>query len=335
MVARWQPEGRHPAWWAAIAIGAWAVTLVLGFLALMRVVAWDSTEPFVVANSLTMVIYLPAWIVAAAAAIAKRWLLAGAAIAIVIAQLVYVCPELLDASPVPAWAHHSPVVRLFDANIDKSKQFRSGYAPAIERYQPDVITLEEFTPGSLRQLVRSGILRDYRYRCLDPRYGATGFLIASRLPMTGCRLHSVIWRKQPTPYMVSATLQSAGGPVHLRVVHTFAPLPAYWTEWALALRAIDNSVRTGPRQKMLIVGDFNATWNNRGFASLLSYGMTDAAAARGEAFEMTWPNGAIVPPFVRIDHVLTGSRLSVTRIQAFTGFGSDHHYLTATVAVRR
>ncbi len=27
---------------------------------------------------------------------------------------------------------------------------------------------------------------------------------------------------------------------------------------------------------------------------------------------MTWPNGAIVPPFVRIDHVLTGAHLAVT-----------------------
>ena len=49
---------------------------------------------------------------------------------------------------------------------------------------------------------------------------------------------------------------------------------------------------------------------------------------------MTWPNGAIVPPFVRIDHVLTGALLTVTEISARPGFGSDHLYLTATIAVR-
>jgi len=49
---------------------------------------------------------------------------------------------------------------------------------------------------------------------------------------------------------------------------------------------------------------------------------------------MTWPNGAVVPPFVRIDHVLTGPHLAVTEIAARPGFGSDHRYLVATVAVR-
>ena len=49
---------------------------------------------------------------------------------------------------------------------------------------------------------------------------------------------------------------------------------------------------------------------------------------------MTWPNGAVLPPFVRIDHVLTGARLAVTQIAAKPGFGSDHRYLVATVAIQ-
>lgn len=82
-----------------------------------------------------------------------------------------------------------------------------------------------------------------------------------------------------------------------------------------------------------MVGDFNATWNNRGFAALLGDGLTDAAAARGQDFAMTWPNGAIVPPFIRIDHVLTGSRLAATVITSHSGFGSDHHFLTTSIAL--
>ena len=59
---------------------------------------------------------------------------------------------------------------------------------------------------------------------------------------------------------------------------------------------------------------------------MLHDGLTDGAAARGKATGMTWPNGAVVPPFVRIDHVLTGARLAVTQIAAKPGFGSDHRY---------
>ena len=136
------------------------------------------------------------------------------------------------------------------------------------------------------------------------------------------------------PYMVEATLWSPGGPVALRLVHTLAPFPAYWREWSAALAAVGRSVRASSDGRMLMVGDFNATWGNYGFVALLHDGLTDGAAARGQATDMTWPNGAVVPPYIRIDHVLTGARLAVTEITAKPGFGSDHRYLIAMVAIR-
>jgi endonuclease/exonuclease/phosphatase (EEP) superfamily protein YafD len=100
------------------------------------------------------------------------------------------------------------------------------------------------------------------------------------------------------------------------------------------LAAVGRSVRAGGDSRMLMIGDFNATWGNSGFVALRNDGLTDGAAARGKATDMTWPNDALVPPFVTIDHVLTGSRLAVTEIAAKPGFGSDHRYLVAIVAVR-
>ena len=64
--------------------------------------------------------------------------------------------------------------------------------------------------------------------------------------------------------------------------------------------------------------------------------MTDAAAARSQAFAMTWSQiKPVIPPVVRIDHVLTGSGVAVTRIRTDVGPGSDHRDLMATVAIRR
>jgi endonuclease/exonuclease/phosphatase (EEP) superfamily protein YafD len=312
----------------------WLIVAVLGLVALLRLVAWDSLEPLIVLDALTPVIYLPAWVVAVGALIARRWWLAAAAVVIVVAQLAFVAPELLAAAPVPAWARHAPVVRLFDANIDKSLHFEAGYVRAIEQDRPDLITLEEFTPQALQSMMASGVLASFPYRCVAPAYGATGFLIASRLHLTGCQVRTVFWDGWWVPYMVEATLWSPGGPVALRLVHTLAPFPSSWREWSAALAAADRSVRAGGDSRMLMVGDFNATWGNRGFVALLHDGLTDGAAARGKATGMTWPNGAVVPPFIRIDHVLTGARLAVTEIAAQPGFGSDHRYLTATVAIR-
>ncbi len=315
------------------AIG-WLIVAALALLALLRLVAWDSVQPLIVVDDLAQVVYLPAYVVAAGALIMRRWWLAAAATVIVAAQVAFVAPELSAATPAPGWVHRAPVVRVFDANIDKNLRFDAGYVRAIESDRPDVITLEEFTPPALQSMMASGVLASFPYRCAAPAYGATGFLIASRLRLTGCQVRSVVVDGQWTPYMVEATLWSSGGPVALRLVHTLAPFPAYWREWSAALAAVGKSIRASGDSNMLMVGDFNATWGNKEFVALLHDGLTDGAAARGEATDMTWPNGALVPPFVRIDHVLTGTRLAVTEITTKSGFGSDHRYLVATVAIR-
>ncbi len=316
-----------------LAVG-WLIVAVLGLLAVLRLVTWDAVQPLIVLNALTLVVYLPAWVVAAGALIARRWWLMAAATVIVAAHVVFVGPELSAATPVPAWARHAPVLRMFDVNLDQTLHFDAGYVRAIESDRPDLMTFEEFTPPALQSMRASGVLARFPYRCTAPAYGATGFLIVSRLRLTGCRVRSVFEYGEQNPYMVEATLSSPGGPVALRLVHPLAPFPAYWREWSAALAAVNQSIRASGTGGMLMIGDFNATWDNKGFAALLDDGLTDGAAARGKATDMTWPNGAFVPPFVRIDHVLTGTRLAVTGIDAEPGFGTDHRYLVARIAIR-
>ena len=178
-----------------LAVG-WLIVAALGLVALLRLVAWDATQPLIVLDDLTLVIYLPAWVVAAGALIARRWRLAAAVI--VAAQVAFAAPEF--AAPVPAWARHAPVVRLLDANIDKSLRFQAGYVRAIEQGRPDLITLEEFTPSALQSMIASGVLAAYPYRCAAPAYGATGFLVASRLRLTGCQVRAVPFDGMQVPY---------------------------------------------------------------------------------------------------------------------------------------
>ena len=105
---------------------SWLIVAMLGLLALLRLVAWDEIQPLVVLNALTSVVYLPAWIVASGALMARRWRLTAAAIAVVAAQVAFLMPELSATAPMPAWVQHAPVVRVFDANIDKSFHFDAG-----------------------------------------------------------------------------------------------------------------------------------------------------------------------------------------------------------------
>jgi endonuclease/exonuclease/phosphatase family metal-dependent hydrolase len=74
---------------------------------------------------------------------------------------------------------------------------------------------------------------------------------------------------------------------------------------------------------------------NRAFVDLLDDGLVDAAAARGDPHQMTWPRDRWFPPMFRIDHVLTRGAVSVTELKTGDGAGSDHRPLIAKVAVGR
>lgn len=60
----------------------------------------------------------------------------------------------------------------------------------------------------------------------------------------------------------------------------------------------------------------------------------DAGAARYEARDMTWPNGAAVLPIAYIDDLLAGTHLASTTMATGPGFGSVRRYLTATATIR-
>ena len=50
----------------------WLIVAVLGLVALLRLVAWDSIEPLIVLDALTPIVYLPAWVVAIGALIVRH-----------------------------------------------------------------------------------------------------------------------------------------------------------------------------------------------------------------------------------------------------------------------
>ena len=87
---------------------------------------------------------------------------------------------------------------------------------------------------------------------------------------------------------------------------------------------------------LLLVGDINATWGNKGLRFILDAGLTDGAAARGEPLEMTWSQTKpLLPQVTGIDHVVTGSGVAVTAVRIDVAKGSDHRDVIATVAFDR
>lgn len=315
-----------------VAVG-WITVGALAIVALLRVVAWDDTEPLVLLNVLTLYLYLPAWLIAILAGIGRRVLLTLAALAVGGAQIAFLLPVLSAERPLPAWtsAPGTAHIRLFDANIDASNPSMSGYIRQIGADRPDLVTLEEAVPESVSQLESSPALAALPYRYQVFRYDPWAFLVASRWPLRSTRVVSMFGR----PLVVETVLELPSGPQQLWVVHTVAPVPASFEQWRQQLDELRRLVAAHGSSRLLVVGDFNATWDDAGFAGVLSAGLTDAAAARGDPFQMTWSQSySPLPPFVRIDHILYGAGLSTTAIRAATGPGSDHRELLATIAVQ-
>jgi endonuclease/exonuclease/phosphatase (EEP) superfamily protein YafD len=304
----------------------------LAVIAIMRLVAWDDVQPFALLNALTAFVFLPAWFVLAVAALGRRFVLAGAALLIVVAQIAFLLPEVTAAEPVPSWARNAPTITLIDGNVYNLNASMAGYAREITQVRPELVTMEEANPLDATQLTRSGALHSLPFRFEVNRYDPSAFFLASAYPLSDTHVVDLYGR----PLVVQTTLELPSGALSLWVVHTTAPLESTFTQWKGQLAALANLLRTRGPTGLLVVGDFNATWGNKGFRAILGTGMTDGAAARGKAFDMTWSQTLpLLPPVARIDHVLTGPGVAVTGIRTETGPGSDHRDLVATVAIRR
>jgi endonuclease/exonuclease/phosphatase (EEP) superfamily protein YafD len=309
----------------------WVIVAVLGLVVAARIVAWDEWRLFADVDAATEVLFLPAWLVLGGALLGKRWWMAGAAALLCAAQVIYVAPEVLAYSSIPAAVRTEPTIRLFDANVQEDNYSMAGYIDQLRSYRPDVVTLEETKPRDYGQFRSSGVFNRLPYRfSVRDRLGSRGFIIASRYPLG----HATVSYVHGLAYLIRFSLAFQGRRLPLWVVHTTAPIGPTWNNWNLELNGVYSQLESSHPRPLLMVGDFNASWGNRGFRAILSTGLTDAAAARGQPLDFTWNQRLpVLPPFIRIDHVLTGGDLTVTTISTHSGPGSEHRDITATVAV--
>lgn len=320
---------RRPSANRALNLLGWLVVVPLLVLAATRFLAWDSRAVLVGLNALTPIVPLPAWIVVVAAVALRRWPLLAAAVVVIVAQLSFAVPELRAATDVPPAARRAPSLRLFTANVFAGNTDAGPYADEIRRSRPDVVVLQESSPSFLAALEQTGVLRDLPHRLVVSRTDPFAAFVASRWALSEDDVVGADGR----PVLLRATVDHDGRRFRLFAFHAIAPfggnLAAWEDDLLLLKRAVDSE-----RGPVLIAGDFNATWGNRQFRALLGSGLTDAAAARGQPFQMTWSRSQrLVPPLLRIDHVLTSEHLVVTSIATGEGRGSDHRPIVAEVAL--
>ena len=308
----------------------WATVAPMAVGVVARLLGADRSTASVWANALAPWAYLPVYPVAVLALRARTRCLSLLAVGVGATHLALVLPDLHPARAIPAAALDAPRLRLLTANLSDSNPTPGAMARAVLSTEADILVLQELTPCHQRGLEQAGVLAAYPFVAADPRPGAVGSAIYSRLPLQDAQ----VWRAGGQP-MTRCTVQV--GTTHMRLynVHTTGPTTASdRSRWAAQLAGVAAALREEPTP-LVVAGDFNATRYHGSFQALLEHGrLRDAHRERGRGLVATWPaNRRLLPPLARLDHVLVSSGITVLDVAERTGPGSDHRMVLAELAV--
>ena len=203
----------------------------------------------------------------------------------------------------------------------------------------DVLVVVEPGRTSWQDLRQSALSRQLRYVVGAGDDGPSGIPVLSRFPLTESSIDDEHVR------VVSVQTPCAGS-VDLVAVHPHPPYRA--AGWARDQAALLDLVtdRYGPQLaagdgRIVLAGDFNATFDHAAFRRLLSAGFTDAAEQANSGFVPTWPapgtatwHRVPLPPLNAIDHVLLADGLVATTTEVLDNPGADHRGILARVHPR-
>jgi endonuclease/exonuclease/phosphatase (EEP) superfamily protein YafD len=261
-------------------------------------------------------------LVLGAALFARLWREAAAAAAVVAVLGAAVLPRAFPDQPT------GPVdggVRLdvLTSNVKLGEADVAAIAGLVRAGEVDLLSIQELTHGAADGLRAEGIDGLLPHQELSPtETGSSGAGLYSRHPLD---------RLPDVPGGVSRQVHAVAdvpgvGRVEFVAVHPFPPTARSAGRWREGLEGLPRATEGRLR---ILPGDFNATFDHAPFRDLVASGYVDAAAARGEGLEMTWPAGRKFPPQVAIDHVLVDERIHVAAAGIHTLPGTDHRAVLA------
>jgi endonuclease/exonuclease/phosphatase (EEP) superfamily protein YafD len=304
--------------------------LVIGLLAVatMRLVAFDRRQLFLLLNSFTLWLYLPAYAVMVAAICFRHRVLAVAAGVLVVVHVTLVLPGLFRTVSVPEAARRAPRLRVVSANLryNNAQSNRLSLLAELRSFHADVLALEEVTPEWWQTIEASGLLDDFRGHVERSRSDAGGLALLSRVPMRDIVVHDIAgWP------MITASVAVGSRTVHVAAVHVAAPIGT--SELGRRQQQAATAVERALARPRVVAGDFNASPYNRWFAQQRDLGLREAHEAVGRPFATTWPNGLHHVPPLRLDHVFADPSIVPLDASEGRGQGSDHRPIVVDLAV--
>jgi endonuclease/exonuclease/phosphatase family metal-dependent hydrolase len=264
-------------------------------------------------------------------------------------QLVWLFPpdSLLDR-PGPGRSGHGPgasagapaaELNVMSLNAQLGGADAAAIVRLVREHRIALLALQELSPKLEQRLDAEGLGALLPYRLSHPVAGAAGGGVYAAGPLV--LLDSVKGTAFNVPTL-ELSLDAGGQPVTLAVtnVHAQAPVEGLAARWRSDLAAVGSlAARPG---NLLLLGDFNATFDHAEFRELLaggpdraagSGGLVDAGVAARARFTPTWPKDGQLLPGVVIDHIVISPHLRSSGYAVHAVAGTDHAAVLATISV--
>ena len=304
----------------------WVAVAPPALWALFRLFGIDSGFPLAPLMAFTPYAAVAAMFVAGVATALRNWAAAMVAGLAMLFLAAAVLPRTVGAGTVdPAGRETLTVV---STNIHHGTADPAAVIALVDRYDADLLSVQELTPSFARKLSAAGLGSRLPHAVLETHRNTSGAGLYSRFDL----------RKLPVPErfvfrMPRAELTFRDGR-HLRVVgiHPYPPQMNRTSEWEESLEGLPSAGNGAP---WLLAGDFNATLDQSQLRDLLDRGYRDAGDVAGKGLEPTFPReGHLILP-VTIDHVLADGRLGIVDYGVDELPGSDHRGIHAELALPR
>ncbi len=303
------------------------MTATMGTLALSQAVGITGSPTAYVVHSLTPYLLAPAAPLAALAALGRHHLLALTNAMILLALLVLTGPVVFDGG-APLAPPNAATVRVAHANAYYMNDAPRAAAATLLGLDAAVLAVTEYDDELADAFDALGVDDRYAFRIDQSSPSPSGVALFSRYPIVEGAVERI-----GSQFGIDATINVDGTLLQVMVVH---PFPGTGDT---ALAELNNDLRVfaeraaSPSPPTMLVGDFNASRWHPQFRKLLGAGLVDAHEARGQGFSRSWPTGAALPRFVRLDHALLDERVIPLQVDDVVVTGSDHLGFVVEVAI--
>ncbi len=318
--SRRRPGGR------AVGLGLWVLGGMVLAMTLVRAVPYDGVTPLAQVVGVTPWVVPLALLVAAAALVLRRRLLAILCAVALVAQVAWVGPFFVPGAGIEAGAQGT--LRVLTVNAYFGQADAAAVVQMVHEQDADVLAVVELTADFHDRLEAAGI------ETVMPHHVDTK--VGTGSPGSGLWSRTVLSDPDTSEWstfaMPAATVDVDGTPVRVTAVHPVPPLPEITGVWHQEMADLARRAHDEPLAQVLL-GDFNATYDHASFRAVLGDRFHDATRTAGHGLNLSWPVGERVPTFLDLDHVVVDEGMRVDDLSSLVVPGSDHRAFAVTVQV--